>query len=328
MVGPTGVALGADGTLYVADTQGNRIAAVPDALGRGAPIGGGGITVADGGYLNNPLGLTLAPNGDILTANANDGNIVETTPGGAEFQPLDTGAGGGGLFGLRRDADAARALYFVNDAENTLGRPALSARSGGTPVGGPPPAAAAPRRLTRAGASRRAAPAASTSVRSEPMSIVVTEDRGPVRHVVLNRPEKRNAMNQELLRALGEALRAAAADVDVHCVVLRGEGPVFSAGVDLGELAESAGSAGLLRPFRQVFLDCANLCEEMAKPVVCQIHRTCVGGALEVALGCDLRISASDAPVRAAGGARSGSSPTSAARRGCRRSSGSAARRS
>src|SRR4051794_26991247 len=129
------------------------------------------------------------------------------------------------------------------------------------------------------------------------MSMVVTEDRGAVRHVVLNRPEKRNAMSQALLRELGEALRAAAGDAEVHCVVLRGEGPVFSAGVDLAELAESSGRAGLLRPFRQVFLDCANLCEEMAKPVVCQIHRTCVGGALEVALGCDLRIASSDAQL-------------------------------
>jgi enoyl-CoA hydratase/carnithine racemase len=129
------------------------------------------------------------------------------------------------------------------------------------------------------------------------MSIVVTEDRGHVRHVVLNRPEKRNAMNQELLRALGQALREAAAESSVHCVVLRGEGPVFSAGVDLVELAASAsGSAPAdLRHFRGVFLDCPNLCEEMAKPVVCQIHRTCVGGALEVALGCDLRIASSDA---------------------------------
>ncbi len=126
------------------------------------------------------------------------------------------------------------------------------------------------------------------------MSMVAVEDRGPVRHVVLDRAEKRNAMNQELLRELGAALREAAADEGVHCVVLRGEGPVFSAGVDLGELAASAGAPGLLRPFRQVFLDCANLCEEMAKPVVCQIHRTCVGGALEVALGCDLRIASSD----------------------------------
>jgi len=129
------------------------------------------------------------------------------------------------------------------------------------------------------------------------MSMVATEDRGPVRHVVLTRPEKRNAMNQELLRELGAALRDAAADPEVHCVVLRGEGPVFSAGVDLGELAASAGQVGMLRPFREVFLECANLCEEMAKPVVCQIHRTCVGGALEVALGCDLRIASSDAEL-------------------------------
>lgn len=129
------------------------------------------------------------------------------------------------------------------------------------------------------------------------MSIVETEDRGAVRHIVLNRPEKRNAMNQQLLRALGQALREAAADPTVHCVVLRGEGPVFSAGVDLNELMASTGQVGMLRPFRNVFLECANLCEEMAKPVVAQIHRTCVGGALEVALGCDLRICSSDAQL-------------------------------
>ena len=129
------------------------------------------------------------------------------------------------------------------------------------------------------------------------MSIVFSEDHGRARHVVLNRPEKRNAMNQELLLALGETLREAAADSSVHCVVLRGEGPVFSAGVDLGELAESSGRPEMLRPFRAVFLECANLCESMAKPVVCQIHRTCVGGALEVALGCDLRVASSDAQL-------------------------------
>ena len=129
------------------------------------------------------------------------------------------------------------------------------------------------------------------------MSIVEREDRGAVRHIVLNRPEKRNAMNQELLRALAAELREAAADVSVHCVVLRGNGPVFSAGVDLNELMSSTEQTGMLRPFRGVFLECANLCEEMAKPVVCQIHRTCVGGALEVALGCDLRIASSDASL-------------------------------
>jgi enoyl-CoA hydratase/carnithine racemase len=129
------------------------------------------------------------------------------------------------------------------------------------------------------------------------MSLVVTEDRGATRRVVLNRPEKRNAMNQALLVELGDALRAAASDASVHCVVLRGEGAVFSAGVDLGELMSFAGDPSVLRPFRNVFLDCANLCEAMPKPVVCQIHRACFGGALEVALGCDLRIASDDAQL-------------------------------
>jgi enoyl-CoA hydratase/carnithine racemase len=57
------------------------------------------------------------------------------------------------------------------------------------------------------------------------------------------------------------------------------------------------GRPGLLRPFREVFLRCANLCETMPKPAVCQIHRTCVGGALEVALGCDLRVASEDAQL-------------------------------
>jgi enoyl-CoA hydratase/carnithine racemase len=121
------------------------------------------------------------------------------------------------------------------------------------------------------------------------MSVVLTENHGPVRHVVLNRPEKRNAMNQELLRELGAALRMAADDDAVHCVVLRGEGRVFSAGIDIGELAEPP-----TRAFRNMFLACANVCEEMTKPVVCQIHGACIGGALEVALGCDLRLASSD----------------------------------
>jgi enoyl-CoA hydratase/carnithine racemase len=129
------------------------------------------------------------------------------------------------------------------------------------------------------------------------VSIVITEDHGAVRHVILNRPEKRNAMNQMMLKALAAALREAAGDGSVHCVVLRGEGPVFSAGVDLGELASNAGDPDALRPFRNVFLECANLCEEMTKPVLCQVHGACFGGALEVALGCDLRIASEDSQL-------------------------------
>src|SRR4029077_5562534 len=105
--------------------------------------------------------------------------------------------------------------------------------------------------------------------RTPHMNLVTTEDRDAVRHVVLNRPDKRNAMSQALLSELADALRTAGYDDTVHCVVLRGEGPVFSAGVDLGELMSFAAEPGVLRPFRNVFLDSANLCEEMPKPVVC-----------------------------------------------------------
>ena len=72
------------------------------------------------------------------------------------------------------------------------------------------------------------------------MTLVLTEQRGAVRHVVLNRPEKRNAFNADLVLAVGEALRAAADDAATHCVVLRGEGPMFSAGMDLADLRSRA----------------------------------------------------------------------------------------
>lgn len=119
VIGPTGSALGNEGTLYVADTLGNRIAAVPGALFRQTAVGNGAVTVAKGGYLNSPLGLTMAPNGDILTTNGGDGNFVETTPIGAEFQPFETEAGEGGLFGLTV-APYGQGVYFVNDSNNTL----------------------------------------------------------------------------------------------------------------------------------------------------------------------------------------------------------------
>ena len=129
------------------------------------------------------------------------------------------------------------------------------------------------------------------------MAIVETEDRGAVRHVVLNRPGKRNAFNQELVVATGEALRAAAADPSVHCVVLRGEGAMFSSGMDLGSLAGLAEEPEMLRPFRRACIEAWNLAEEMTKPVICQIHGACIGGAMELALACDLRVIAADALV-------------------------------
>jgi hypothetical protein len=145
VIGPTGVALGrgedrnaemklrhgddrdarmssrhGDGSdvLFVADTVNSRIAAVPDALNRTTPLAGGGITVSSGGSLNGPLGLAVAPGGDIVTANGGDGNLVETTPSGDQVatKTVDP-AGAGVLFGL---VTLRTGVYFVDDGDNTL----------------------------------------------------------------------------------------------------------------------------------------------------------------------------------------------------------------
>jgi hypothetical protein len=121
VIGPTGVALAQDGTLYLADTLGNRIAAIPQALTRTTAVAGGGTTVSQGGLLKQPLGLTLAPNGNILSSNAGDGNIVETTPAGKQViaQTADKKTGAGTLFGLVV-APGGKGVYYVDDGENTL----------------------------------------------------------------------------------------------------------------------------------------------------------------------------------------------------------------
>jgi enoyl-CoA hydratase/carnithine racemase len=129
------------------------------------------------------------------------------------------------------------------------------------------------------------------------MTLVLTEDRGPVRHVILNRPEKRNAFHGELVTATGEALRAAAADPAVRCVVVRGAGPMFSSGMDLAALAALAEAPENLRAFRRACLDAFTVAEEMTKPTICQVHGACIGGAMELALACDLRVMAADAVV-------------------------------
>jgi len=116
VIGPTGVGLGADGTLYVADTLANRIVPILNALT--SPAIGTPFTTAG---LNGPLGLAISPNGDIIVVNSLDGNMVEITPGGTQvaLKFVDvTGMGAGDLFGLAIRDD--QGVYFVNDGNNTL----------------------------------------------------------------------------------------------------------------------------------------------------------------------------------------------------------------
>jgi hypothetical protein len=126
VIGPTGVALSWNGTLYVADSANNRIAAVPNALWRNTTFGvPGGITVSTASVLDDPLGMVLAPNGNVLTVNGNNGLIVETAPWGQTVDTAtldDTGpapGGAGDLFGLAL-VPGGRGIWFVDDGSNTL----------------------------------------------------------------------------------------------------------------------------------------------------------------------------------------------------------------
>jgi hypothetical protein len=123
VIGPTGLGLDAHAnTLYVADSVSNRIAAIPNPLFR-TTSAGIGATVSEGGSLNDPLGLTVGPAGNILAANGNNGFLVVITPGGVQTSNIlldNTGnpPGAGALFGLVYVRGTG--IYYVDDASNTL----------------------------------------------------------------------------------------------------------------------------------------------------------------------------------------------------------------
>ncbi|MFZ0715226.1 enoyl-CoA hydratase/isomerase family protein [Mycobacterium sp.] len=120
--------------------------------------------------------------------------------------------------------------------------------------------------------------------------LVLLEGRGSIRHLVLNRPHARNAFNWELLHALAERLRMVGDDPAVRCVVIRGAGPVFSAGIDLSILPQLASAPHTLLPFRRAWTAIGALIEQMPKPVIAQIHGAVLGGAFELILACDMRV--------------------------------------
>jgi predicted lipoprotein with Yx(FWY)xxD motif len=146
VLGPTGLALASNGTLYVASTDGNKIFAISAAMTRTTPAAKGGTVLTEGGHLKEPLGMVLAPNGSIITSNGGDGNMVETTPAGQQVavQTADKKTGAGSLFGLVV-APEGKGIYFVDDGENTLNllgeaQPATPTTSGTTTTTTPSPA--------------------------------------------------------------------------------------------------------------------------------------------------------------------------------------------
>jgi enoyl-CoA hydratase len=132
--------------------------------------------------------------------------------------------------------------------------------------------------------------------------LILVDDPAPhVRRITLNRPEKRNALNNDLRAQLLHALRAGDQDPDVRVMIVRGAGPSFSAGYDLG-----GGNEGVDYPFftpagegqwpRHVTEGWMSIWD-LTKPVIAQVHGFCLAGGSELATGCDVVYMAEDAQM-------------------------------
>jgi enoyl-CoA hydratase/carnithine racemase len=120
--------------------------------------------------------------------------------------------------------------------------------------------------------------------------IAVTHD-GPIATVVLNRPEKLNALTKAMWSDLGAAIAALSADDALRCVIIRGAGDkAFSPGNDIGEFSVARSNKAQAIDYGRVMHATAKSLSECRHPLVAQIHGVCVGGGLEIAALCDIRI--------------------------------------
>jgi len=134
------------------------------------------------------------------------------------------------------------------------------------------------------------------------------ERHGSVAEVVLCRPEKRNAMSVRFFHEIRRAFEEIDADPALRAAILRAEGPVFSAGLDLKEAAEgilttspekassspASSNRALYESIRDL-QDCFTAVERCRKPVIAAIRGRCIGGGVDLVTACDIRICSSDA---------------------------------
>jgi enoyl-CoA hydratase len=122
-------------------------------------------------------------------------------------------------------------------------------------------------------------------------NILVTGAAGPIATVVLNRPEKLNALTRPMWKRLGEAFVALSASESVRCIVIRGAGTkAFAPGNDISEFATERSNVEQARAYGEDMRHTIEAISRCRHPIVAQIHGICVGGGLEIAGLADIRI--------------------------------------
>ena len=121
-------------------------------------------------------------------------------------------------------------------------------------------------------------------------TILVQRD-GAIATVVLNRPDKLNALTKPMWRRLGEAMTGLSDDEGLRCVVLRGAGgKSFAPGNDIAEFATERADSAQAKAYGEILHDTLSAIRDCRHPTVALIEGICVGGGLEIAALCDLRI--------------------------------------
>ena len=122
------------------------------------------------------------------------------------------------------------------------------------------------------------------------MPVLVARD-GTIATVTLNNPAKLNALNQPMWERLGAAMRELSADDELRCVVLRGAGDqAFAAGADISEFAAARADAQQAKVYGELIHETMQAVARCRHPVIAMISGACIGGGLEIAAMCDLRI--------------------------------------
>jgi 2-(1,2-epoxy-1,2-dihydrophenyl)acetyl-CoA isomerase len=128
-------------------------------------------------------------------------------------------------------------------------------------------------------------------------AVLIEEKHGAVMLLVMNRPDRLNALNNELAAALNEALSRIALNPTVHVVVLTGAGRAFCAGGDLGTIAKGreSGQMESLKPLLRAGVQAVLTMRSMPQPVIAAVNGAAAGAGMNVALAADIRVAAEEA---------------------------------